>query len=254
MNKTSATALFACLVWCAEVMAQGQPATQFGGYAGSSTQSLFSSGNFTSSASIPPQYRSGKYIHLEAALVALLSADQELTSAFPGKKREYLPRSILGVQQAIADVKLAMDTAAGRPTPAPPTLPSLPAGVGNASSGMVVMPTTTPKIPSPAMEAALLALATARDELARASPSDKGIFLPRAMADVTFAMDNANAAINLVNDLPAVVPTPPPAPARAPATAPGMKNNQQFLWAALAVLVVLVAIGVELLVRKRSGT
>jgi len=243
MKTTLAILLLTGLFWFAGAQAQNQTGTPL--RTTSMQDALIASG----ASLIPPQYNNGEYPRLHDALAALFAAQQDLDNASAGVKKEYLPRSILGVQQAIADVELAMDTVDGRPTPAPSALFSLPAGVGNAASGLIIMPTTTPKIPSPNMEAALLALATARDELARATPGNKGIFLPRAMADVTFATDNANAAINLVNGLPAVTPTPAP----APAAAPGMKSNQQLLWAALAVLVGSVAIGAELFVRKRQG-
>ncbi len=217
----------------------------------SSGGSFIQSSPFAAGASmIPPPYNTGRNPRLHDALAALFEAQQDLDTANPGIKKDYLPRSILGVQQAIADVEMAMDTADGRPTPVPSALPSLPAGVGNPASGLIIVPATTPKISSPNMEAALLALATAQDELTRATPGNKGIFLPRAMADVTFAMDNANAAINLVNGLPAVAPAPALAPASV--AAPGMKNNQALWWAALAAFVVVV-IGAELFLRKRQG-
>jgi len=133
----------------------------------------------------------------------------------------------------------------------------LPTVLGNVTSGVTVVATTTPKVSSPNMDAAVSDLTTAQNELKQASPSDKGVFLPRAKGDVAFAMDNANAAINLANDLPAtgsaMAATPVPTPVVAAAARPAVGGNQQILWGALAVVVVIIAILVEMLLRRRHG-
>ena len=257
MKRTSAIVLLAGLVWFAEAKAQNQPPPPSGPPPAATGQTMYFSGGPSAaqvyspgSASIPPEYRTGKYIHLEAALVALLNAQRELNVANGVDKAEYLPRALLGTQLAIDDVKRGMDTAAGRPTPAVSALPSLPTGVGNASSGLTIVPTATPTIPSPHMDAAIAGLTTAQNELKLASPSNKGIFLPRAVADVAFTIDNANAAINLTNSLPAAQPKPPPG--LVPATPSPFVNDPRVLWGGLMVLLVVIAIIVEQAIRRRQ--
>ncbi len=242
MKTTRAIAFFAALFWfpCAHAQnlstAQTSPAPTLAG------QFAFSGANL-----IPPQYNTGKYPRLQGALIALFDAQQDLNAVTGGSNGEYLSRSIYGVKQAVADVELAMDTADGRPTPSPTLLPSLPPGLGNPSSGIVTRLTFTPNVPSPAMDAALLALATAQDELRRASPGNKGIFLPRAMEDVNFATSNALVAVNQVRGIPFAPPKP------APTASPGKNGNQLMSWGALAALVVVTALLAEMLLRKRQG-
>jgi len=196
-------------------------------------------------------YGSGAAPNLQEALIDLNAALERLGNANPAAKAEYLPRAMAGVKQAIADVKLAIDNVDGRPTPIASTLPALPSGVGNPISGLVVVPTTKPTMASPNMDAAMASLTKAQAELNRADGSNKGIFLPRAKADLVFAMDNANAAINLANGLPASQPKAAASPVPAAAMSSGSFSAAE-IGGTLVVVVVLVALIVEQVWRARN--
>lgn len=170
-------------------------------------------GGFTLSSGMP--YGSGHYPHLQRALQILQNAQQELVLARNNDKADFRDRAIFGVQMAIADVKLSIDNADLLTVPPVATLPSLPLGVGNPKSNLVVPPLANPKVTAPHMDAALALLATTMTELnatTNGNPATglgvKGDYLPRAMADVTFAVENSKAAINMVNGVPPTKPNP----------------------------------------------
>ena len=200
-----------------------------------------------------PVYGSGGSSNLDLALQALYSAQQLLASAkVGGRQGDYARRTATGLQMAIADVKLAYDTADGRPTPPDSALPHLPEGVGNTSSVLQVVPTRTLVASTPDMDGTVAALNHAMDALNHATWGNKGVFLPRAMADVRFALDNAIAAINVANGQPASLSKPGanPAPASPPLLAKMKLSTVQTTWVVLG-LFILLAIAFEIIWRAK---
>jgi hypothetical protein len=193
---------------------------------------------------------SGLHPNLQNAYVALIDAQDELRTAQPDRKGDYLPRAMTGVQMALADVLLAIDNADGRPMPPASSLRKLPPGVGNAASGLTVVPLTNPKIASPHMDNAAAALNKALRYLKATTPGNKGIYLSRAEADVQFAIDNAYAAVNLANGFP---------PSQSKSAMNPAQGNSAMSFSAneligLAVLVIAaVALLLEQLFRARLG-
>jgi hypothetical protein len=238
MKTASRIVVFAGLISLAGAAAFGQPA--------GSTFTF--TGGITGGGTTTP-YGTGYYPRLQTALVDLYSAQEQLGYANAADKADYLPRAILGVQTAIADVKRAADNSDGLTPPPVASLPSLPAGVGNPSSGLVIVPTATPKVPSPFMDSAIASLNDAQSQLKAATPGGKGDYLPRAIVDVAFAIDNANAAVNAANGLrpsqPNVAPSPDPAN-------PGANLSVKEIGGALLAVIILLAIGVEHVLRGKG--
>jgi hypothetical protein len=110
---------------------------------------------------------------------------------------------------------------------------------------------------SPNMDAAMAALAKVQADLNRTDGSNKGIFLPRAKADLVFTMDNTNAAINLANGLPASQPMAAANPGALAPTGldPAMPLGElttSEIGGALLVAVVLLGIVIEQYLRSRG--
>jgi hypothetical protein len=223
---------------------------------GGGTLTLTAGGGAVSSI----RYGTGNYPHLQKALVHLATAAQELNLARNDDKADYRDRAVVGVQMAIADVKRSIDHADQKSVPPVASLPALPEGLGNPQSNLVVPPLENPKISAPHMVAAIEELAGALRELRATTNGDpatgvgvKGDYLPRAIADVTFAIENSKAAINRVNGAPAEVQkaSTPPAVAAPP------EQEVNFLLIELSVgglTVVVCALGaVGLRLRKGAG-
>jgi hypothetical protein len=198
-------------------------------------------------------YGNGAAPHLQSTLIHLNAALNQLGSMTPLDNQGYFQRTTLGVDQAIADVKLAIDTAEGRTPSAAMTWPSLPMGLGNASSGLIVAASAHPAALSPQMESVILNLKDAMNELGVTDPSNKGIFLPRAVADVTFALDNANASMNVAAGAPAVMqPTVGITATVASAPKWAVGNNAYILTGLVLVIIAMVAGVAELAFRGRT--
>ena len=275
MKLSSLIVFIAGAVWVADIAAQGQsvvpeasppPSSMANGspaYIPSSvgTNSLpsgmtFGSGSLTyigGTGTVP--YGSGKHPNLQSALVDLSDAFDNLNRAHSADKGDYLLRAMMAVQMAIADVKYTLDDDDGVPPPPESSLPSLPPGVGNPSSGLKVVLKNNLRFTSPDMDKALADLTKVQGEFNIAVHWTPPVFMARAVADVNFAVDNVNAAVNVANGYPATQPNAGagPTPPSPVASAPEASINMAEIIGAIVIIVVLIGIIAEQVMVRAKG-
>jgi len=190
----------------------------------------------------PVVYGSGKYPHLQAALTALTAAQDQLGNANPAAKGIYLPRAKQGVLFAIADLKLAIDHNDGVPISSRSTLPELPTGVGNVSSGLEVVLEPKAGLNGPMMDLAQASLNAALDELKYPDPGNSGVFIQRTITDIAFTIDNANAGRNLSAGYP---------PYQTKAVAAAKSLDYKMIGGLLLGLVILIVFTASVFLHER---